>query len=226
MPDPCIESSESVALTMDGVNLRADLLISTQPDQAIEVLEDGAYSRGWGSGAALPPSGSEVHGQQFFLMPQDGVLWPIRYNAGSAQARKWEAFGAAPIFSSVEGTINFVTDASPAGNWGDGGGGTPGPDIVIPYDGFYRVVAEATVDNSAISGSSGSTQFGVSIGTAADPGSGMRAPQNSIRPIHVMFSQELSLTAGRIIRMRYFNSWPSNTAAYSDRRVSLFPIRF
>ncbi len=91
--------------------------------------------------SALP--GSPVDGQEVYYKADatNGVIWHLRYNAGSASTYKWEYLGGAPLSSYVatsEGTTSTTYAALP----------TAGPSITVPNEGDYWIEISARLSRN------------------------------------------------------------------------------
>lgn len=223
MPDPCITDTPSVDLVMQGSLLSANAKVSQAYDNGMSIQPDGMWVPGRQVAAVLPDQTIRYNGQVVRLRPTSGITWMMVLNTDSGLTFPWEFIGGASMFSNIEGSVSQTTDASPAGAWGNGGGGSVGPDLTVPFTGLYDVEYEATVDNSA--SASGSTSIGIAQGIAADPIANLTALQSNIRSTHLYATYRLNLTQGVVLRMRYRSTIPSNTATYSDRRLRIKPVR-
>jgi hypothetical protein len=85
--------------------------------------------------AALTPQ----DGDECYLIADaaNGVVWHMRYNAGSGSAYKWEFLGGSDMVST-SGAITLATSS-----WSD-----IGPALVIPRSGIYRVEFTTTENNA------------------------------------------------------------------------------
>lgn len=222
--DPCIVDSPTIDLGMNGGSLEANLNVSPDIDNGLEQRANGVWVPGRGYGASFPAAGTEYNGQVFFITAGTGVTWQFRYNLDSGLARKWEFIGGASLFAAVETSTSQTSDATPAGDWGNGAGGTPGPDLVVPLTGLYDVQWEVSVDLSNLN--AGSINVGVAQGIGANPVAGLQMPTtNSWQGNHSFASQRVTLTGGTVLRMRYRNNMVSTTATYYDRRLRITPVQ-
>jgi hypothetical protein len=78
--------------------------------------------------------GSPVDGQHIIYVADatNGVLWPLRYNAGSASAYKWEFVGGSPLTAEVATTENTASTTYADLT-------TVGPQVTIPLAGDYLI---------------------------------------------------------------------------------------
>lgn len=115
--------------------------------------------------AALPSS--PVNGQEicFVADAANGIIWRLRYNAGSASAYKWECIGGSFLSSNVAGASNTL-----------GGGGSYSTQLVdgtgivnlqLPLSGDYWV--DSTCVASAPDGSVRNCSAGVMRSGDASP---------------------------------------------------------
>lgn len=230
----CTEDSDSVHLeqTSGEGRLVASMILSGRfGNGAVIDTDEGDGIKGlWTPGrpvvTAVPLAGSAADGDVVILRPPGyaGIAWELMNNPGNGFPNPWELIGGSDIFTNVEGTTGIQTDGTPTGAWSNGGG-TPGPDITVPYGGVYDIFAEASVDNDNVAGTVGGTQIGVAQGTAATPITALTASMNSNRTTHILMTGRQTLTAGTILRLKYRNAWPSNLANFSDRRLRIRPVR-
>jgi hypothetical protein len=77
-----------------------------------------------------------VDGQQCYYLADaaNGVLWHLRYNAGSASAHKWEFVGGGALLAGPSGSLTTSTATS-----GNGQALTSGPTITVPLPGDYEI---------------------------------------------------------------------------------------
>jgi hypothetical protein len=104
--------------------------------------------------AALSPiDGDEVY---FIADATNGVIWHLRYNAGSSSAYKWEFLGGSPLFAS----------AVPGGTgtlWSTGTVVVPAT-VVIPRAGDYDFEVTATILANNQGGTTEYAQLGLATG--------------------------------------------------------------
>jgi hypothetical protein len=87
---------------------------------------------------AVPTDGQEVY---FLADATNGVVWHLRYRAGSASAYKWECVGGSPLHARVDTQVTLSNQT-----WALLSGG---PSIVWPLSGDYMVRFGATVESAA-----------------------------------------------------------------------------
>jgi hypothetical protein len=89
---------------------------------------------------------SPVDGQECYYVADatNGVLWHLRYNAGSASAYKWEFVGGPRLFVAVPGSLPVVTATSPVFPAG-------GAQLTLPLSGdFYLEFSGSGTVSSAV----------------------------------------------------------------------------
>lgn len=88
---------------------------------------------------ALPTDGMEVMFQTA-EMALDGIMWHLRYRAGSASTYKWEFVGGSTLVGGPSGSITTAATSYVAM--------TNGPSVTVPLPGVYRCYMEATMQNA------------------------------------------------------------------------------
>jgi hypothetical protein len=114
---------------------------------------------------ALPaqPDGSVV---RVLVDATAGVAWRLRFNAGSANAAKWEFDGGRPLVAEINPAHTRASNV--ASVYGDAT--TPGPQVVAPLAGDYDVSMFASSHIPAGSTAGSSTTTAVQFGAAAVDG--------------------------------------------------------
>ena len=147
-----------------------------------------------------------------------GVLWRLRYNAGSASAYKWEFVGGSPFEAAVPTSQTFTADGAyrdPA---------TAGPDVTVPLAGDY-----AYEFSTLARGGTGAGQafVGLVLGAGATP----VVPHEAVGQIAasgylpLTWGQKMTgLSASQLLRLRYAISG-AGTGTVVSRRVAVRPIR-
>jgi hypothetical protein len=174
------------------------------------------------AGSYLPPTygsafpGSPIDGQEHILT--DGTVnppytWRFRYNAAST-SYKWEFIGGMPLMNEVatqEASTALSTEVNLA---------TVGPQITIPRTGFYLTYWNATVTRDT------SGHVYVRGNTNGDAGSigSMTTNFSNNGWVNPYRQAVLSLTAGQILRMRYYSD-TAGTMTWKDRSLAVIPIR-
>lgn len=148
----------------------------------------------------------------------NGTRWHFQYNAGSASAYKWEFIGGAPLEAEIQTGEN--TNASAFTDLA-----TSGPNLVIPRDGDYMFSWGANITN--ISGTT--TAAGVALYynlTGVLPNTGLNASPatNTYVSAHRM-ARVNGLTASYSVRLIYDVAFGGGTAQFSQRVISMIPIR-
>jgi hypothetical protein len=178
---------------------------------------------GWGTLALTPAytgslPGSPYDGQEVYYQADaaNGVIWHLRYNAGSASAYKWEYLGGGPLLarvSSSETTTGTDVDLT-----------TVGPSVSVPLNGDYLVRYGSILGNANVNGTAqayvyfnGSSDH--SDGGIANTGSGSVAPLVSATGERTA----LSVNAGTV-KLSYWSSG-GFTSTFQNRWISITPIR-
>jgi hypothetical protein len=170
--------------------------------------------------AALTP----VDGLEVYLRVDDaaGVVWHLRYNAGSSSAYKWEYLGGAPQSHRVD-----AQQTSAAAAYSDLA--TVGPQIVVPRIGEYRAQFGCRIDRSAadswgevtlaLGGALPGNYADNAITYGFDTGSAFAHTSRSV-PV-ILFTTDT--TAGRTVKMQY--TTPGATVSFMRRWLEITPIR-
>lgn len=167
---------------------------------------------------ALP--GSPADGQVVYFqnaaMAIDGVVWQLRYNAGSASSYKWELIGGAPWVEEIPGlqttTSTSYTDL-----------GTSGPSIAAPLAGEYVHRAGATAG-----GFQEAAYMSFAIGASAANDARSIRTWHNVSGVTVDASiareQILTLSAGDVLLAKY-KSNSGGLASFERRWMSMLPVR-
>lgn len=161
---------------------------------------------------------SPVNGQEVYYQADaaNGVVWHLRYNAGSANANKWEYLGGQPLL----GVVDTQESTATAATWLDLT--TVGPAVVAPLAGVYLVDWGAQVSSNQATVNS--VNVGVAVG-AATPTQAWGETCTGTSQAHVgQRSYRLSFTAGDSVRMRYYLG-SALTTFFVNRWLELLPVR-
>lgn len=191
-------------------------LLNTQVQQALEDLDalveelDALAVR---SGDTLPSNPD--HGELFVLTVADGLAWNFRYNAGSASSFKWEFTGGPPLQAYSAGAV-----ATASSSYTDLGG----PAVTIPLAGDYMVTISCTM------GSSGADNMVMSFtvgGSAASDSDALGHIESSSGNVFgsSRVVQKTGLAAATVLSTRYRNRSNVNFSSFSNRFISVEPIR-
>jgi hypothetical protein len=185
-------------------------------DTSARAYTDSEITR-WASKTLLTPA-------QFLALPAqpdgtvvrvlanatDGVVWTLRFNAGSSNAAKWECVGGRPLRSQVMPNVALAVTSTPTASGG--------PSISTPLAGDYDLQFGATINPPASTvGVIYAMVNGAIQGSAqANSGTGGSNP----------FSQLLGLpiAAAIPIDIRYASS-PNGTVNYAQRTLTVMPVR-
>lgn len=98
-----------------------------------------AFAAGFvATGGVLPAS--PQHAEEVYYEAGAGVVWRLRYNAGSVNVNKWEFVGGSPLRATVAGPISQTSSAVPF----SASAITGGPQVTIPFPGDYEIEWAAT----------------------------------------------------------------------------------
>jgi hypothetical protein len=166
---------------------------------------------------ATPNDGNECY---YLADATNGVLWHLKYRAGSASTYKWEVAGASPLVNNANGGT-----LSTALAFGDlASGAIP---VVVPLAGDYIVDAYAAL-----------TATGAPVGSqyAMGPfrGTGQGAPPNYASwnaaaagyaaPLVHLGERFTGVSAGATFKPQFYSS-SSTTSTFGPVRIVVRPIR-
>lgn len=171
--------------------------------------------------AALP--GSPVDGQEVYYqssaMATDGIVWHLRYRAGSASTYKWECLGGGHLFNEVT-TSGACTSV---GAYVDLA--STGPDVTVPLAGDYDLWFGAGAwFNQANLAAYMAPAIGASA--AADADSALaQPPAAGAWSVNVHRSlRKTGVVAASLIRLKYrINA--AGTGNFERRWLRVMPVR-
>ena len=147
--------------------------------------------------------------------------WKFRYNAGSANADKWEYVGGAPAFATVDTQQNFTTGGSIHDL------GTVGPSITVPRAGVYLIRWGASMTPQT--GGAFNSSCSAEIWNAASAQLGTKVAQINNQGAEYAVSSEdriSGIAASTEIRVRYKNTISGGSGGYARfRYLEVLPIR-
>jgi hypothetical protein len=214
----------------EGVSLTARTLLDFQGAGVTATDNSGAGKTvvsipgGGGSAPARVTSlpGSPVDAQEVYYVADatNGVIWHLRYNAGSASAYKWEFVGGPNLYAEVqtgEGTAS-ATFADLA---------TVGPSITVPLAGDYLVSIGVRI-NATTAAVYGRMSFAVGGTAAAVNDSAEATSINGTSGLYDYMSafqttRKLAVAAAAAIVAKY--NAGGATATFQNRRLLVAPIR-
>lgn len=163
-----------------------------------------------------PVDGQEVY---FVADAANGVLWHLRYNAGSASAYKWELVGGSSLYSLADGHVE-TTSATHVALSG-------GPSIVAPLSGDYEIEFGGRLYTVNAAGTS--AQMNIFVGAAM--GSGLDSFQGSAGASITLFAangwrkvRAAGVAVGTVFEARYKANSGGN-AAFENRSMTVLPVR-
>lgn len=115
-----------------------------------------AYGGGWVALASTPELVTALptpatDGQECYYLADatNGVVWHLRYRAGSASTHKWEFVGGAPVSRGPEGSSTLIAKEEKVL--------ASGPTVTVPLSGEYLVALQlrATLEEAALVGTVG-----------------------------------------------------------------------
>lgn len=210
---------------------RGDALPAVGAECVLVVDDDGdAWVPTWEGASAFPDQrpqrvtslpASPVDGQECYYVADatNGVIWHLRYNAGSASAYKWEVVGGGELHAQTVTGLEAVTDGATAHD-----PTTVDNGIVIPLAGDFIATYGALMDAALPEGNGQILQNVYNVTDAATTAIGFSNAVRSGNFTYGSASAKFTLTAGgRTIRTRY------TTVAGAGRRQSPFltirPVR-
>jgi hypothetical protein len=163
---------------------------------------------------ANPSNNQEVY---YVADATNGVVWHLKYNAGSASAYKWEFVGGSPMFHEIaadQGTASATyVDL-----------GTAGPTVTLPaLQGDYRLMWKAETYST---GGTPAAYMTPSIGGAAPAAADEAVWSFSTVGITNQTGRQLvktALAASAVIKLQYKVS--ANTVNWLKRSLWVTPIR-
>jgi hypothetical protein len=170
---------------------------------------------------ALPTTGL-LDGMEIYYqnaaMATDGIIWHLRYNAGSASTYKWEWIGGTPIVSSLLAAVTCTSAV-----YGDTTG-TPGPDWTSVLPGEYRLELRVTAQQNLVPGY---LFAGVSIGVAGPAedmvGNRFASVNAPVSGASIPFLK--AIPAATLVRARYRVTSDGGTATLTNRGLIVTPVR-
>lgn len=193
----------------------------------------------WQAATAAPTRvtslpGSPVDGQEIVYVADatNGIIWHLRYNAGSASSFKWEAVGEQqPLVQERVGGNTFGTDESTTSTTYTTLTTTT-DQITVPLAGDYNVEGSAVALLPTSSGAAilagiylwvtGDTSPGWQSGDAAAAWNNIAA--NQIVTLYAR-RKRTGLAASNVVKLEYATSNASGAAHFYNRNIRVSPIR-
>lgn len=174
---------------------------------------------------ALP--GSPANGAEILFVADaaNGVVWHLKYNAGSSSAYKWEFVGGGDLSVEVPASQNY---APGTGNYGDA---ATAVSLTAPLAGDYKLSHGADLIASSTQNliNYASLKLGgaaTSDNEAAAHWSDVGAANNVGASLYKSFKR--TLTAGMVVKQQYKISWGSGgpyTLVVQKRFIEARPVR-
>lgn len=161
------------------------------------------------------PDGFEV---VYVADATNGILWTLKYNAGSASAYKWEVIGGSDLFALVA-SASTTTSAT----YADLAAGA-GPDVTVPLAGDYDVQIGASVGNNAV-GQEAFMSYAIGGTAASDVDMVQYFPAETSSKRHSVAGQrrKTAIAAATLLRAKYRVG--GGTGMWQDRWMRVRPVR-
>lgn len=166
--------------------------------------------------AALVPN----DGDECYLIADatNGVLWHLRYNAGSASTYKWEFLGGSNLYAEIAGQDTI----------GSGGvfvdATTPGPSLTVPRAGQYELQFDGLPTSLATSGDSQvAPKLGSATAVTADAAEFTNNAGGNFGASHLGRTITRTLAASDLVKLQYNTG--GQTHVWQRRRLSVRPVR-
>ena len=163
------------------------------------------------------PTGA-TDGQEIYYQADatNGVIWHLRYNAGSASAYKWEFVGGSDIVSRVE-----TAEGTASTTYVDLA--TVGPSVTVPLAGDYSIELSAILEHTTASAfMAHSVQVGATLATDNDWQAYHAGVANQMVS-GFRWMKKTGLAASTVLTSKYRVSGATGTARNRGMRVR--PIR-
>ena len=200
-------------------------------DIELDTESVSAYSSGFLGGPsrvlALPVSPTD--GQECYYVADavNGIIWHLRYNAGSASAYKWEVIGGTPLFNEIvtSATENMTNTAVYSAVT------TPGPSLTLPLAGDYDIETECQAYHSTTGLMAMSYDIGATGATHADAAASYSSVANLGAYTLRRSRRKTGLTAGVTLTAKYVTNTGTmyllgtSGAIGAHRFMSAMPVR-
>ena len=166
---------------------------------------------------SLPVSATD--GQEIYYLADatNGVIWHLRYNAGSASAYKWEFVGGSQL--SARSLAAVSAPNLPSGTWGPF---TPAVQVVVPLSGEYNAEGDAGVQHSTLAST---WQMGFSV-AGANPVNAIAATTGAAAFSTVLsFHDKLTLAAAASVALSFTQNQANATVWRTGASLRLTPVR-
>ena len=165
--------------------------------------------------------GSPVDGQEIYYAADttNGVIWHLRYRSAGG-TYKWEFIGGSALTSYID--TNQTTSSSTYGDLA-----TAGPSITVPVNGEYEITYQATIYNDSSASSTGARiKLNINGSTLADTRPFIEHLSAVAFLLHSPVKTQIeSVTGTRVVKMVYNNRTGSGNANFSQRFLSIRPVR-
>lgn len=166
----------------------------------------------YAKGTTLPEDPAK---DQFFSLDLGGgFVWNFRYNQGSPSADKWEFTGGPPLLAFDAGT-HSTSSSSYNGS---------GPTVTVPLSGEYMV--EISLRMTVAGADSVHASYTIGAAGASDNDAVSMLDSSGNNPLGgSRKTYKSALVAGEDLSMRYRNQSNVNNVNFSNRLITLTPIR-
>lgn len=190
---------------------------------AFQFLQNGMFATPASLVSTLPSS--PVDGQVCDLLVDaaNGVVWRLRYHAGSVSAYKWEFVGGPPLYAEVTATQTLtVANATPTDL------GTVGPAITIPTlpsGGDFDVTVGAAITGAAGgAGPAGNISYAIGGTGAVTVDGAQSGDPNGTSAIRTR--RKPAIASATVLTAKYSIMFAGGgSAQFGSRFISVLPVR-
>lgn len=167
---------------------------------------------------SLPSNAIDGQEVRYLADNTNGIVWNLRYRAGSSSAYKWEFIGGQPLYSFIatwEGTTtNYPNYTNLA---------TSGPSLSVPLAGQYMV--DLSYISQETNGGYSTTIVTQATGAPLDVANALFQIDATTADVQTSFtSRALTLTTTNPLRVLYARNG-TGTANFGQRHLRFTPIR-
>jgi hypothetical protein len=169
---------------------------------------------------SLPSNAIDGQEVRYLADNTNGIIWNLRYRAGSPSSYKWEFIGGSPLFASYR--MGETPDATTSSSYVDLGG----PSLTAPLAGDYDVIITGNYYAGAATGAAlMSANFGGATTLDDDGILFAQAAQYSHQESRKKIRKLNTITSGMIVGTRYRTYSGSTQSNFRRRTIELIPIR-